>query len=856
MMKNLFYLFFFLLFFSCSNHSLRYFQPNLKETGRAVTLAVDPNDDKIIYVASETGGIYKTTNGGAFWKHLKNFPTYLVMDIKIAPTNSDIILATARADFRTVNGGGIWRSTDGGATWRKPPTSIPTPNERCTSRPSGLAISFIPNSEKVYAGTSCGLAISEDNGATWRQLIVDENIDIAWHKKQDGLKSLLAIDENVALAINNWRKLYRTDNGGRTWRQISGIEFQNQGIHCIAVSPLNKDHIYITTGANFVYQSTNGGRNWRRIYEGSRKATREPFIQCALTYSGFRSPASQPRNYTVYFGDGYSLKKRKFSQDHYLPVSNWEQIKIDHADPCHLAFANDNRTPLLLATDGGLHSPSPYTGDDWTMNGKVSYGYDALQITEVKGQKIATDEKSDLYFGTQDNKLWASKNAGESWEKEICCEGLYLEMERDVATREDAQITLKSCVSCVNRFSGKEFSNLENWKNPPKFTDPEDEDYKAAVGSPAIIKKDFFVQLVEKEKGVLSLFLTDNAGENWDEKIKLDYWVKSHPLVVGDKNNPVIYLAVKLSGERSDENNIGLLKVENILSGEEVTTTLFDNINAIGTFRTMFGWYEVFAVNPENPDHIIVTDVINKRVLVTKDGGRTDWIEDSNLIKEVTNDGEFLFSNNFFTQITKIEFDPCNNNHILVGTTQAGIIQSKDGGASWERLEKTNYPLISSFFFGYDEKTVVFSTYGRGLWKLITDRGCGSATINLPADNITNQPSDPVVTPNPNTPYLRITEPYVKLSGSEIGMDGAFTSGEHLFINGINFSNYENNIMLQIDDFIIEQSVPMDANGKFTYKYPLDLDIGEYTLKVVSNNNEVIDVLTFRIVIGDSEENN
>ena len=95
---------------------LEEFQPDIPYGGRANAIAVNPSDDRIMFVASESGGLFKTTDGGIHWSHVNTLPAYYMS--AVAYVTSDILLATTTDLFSAGNeGGGIWRSSDGGLTW-------------------------------------------------------------------------------------------------------------------------------------------------------------------------------------------------------------------------------------------------------------------------------------------------------------------------------------------------------------------------------------------------------------------------------------------------------------------------------------------------------------------------------------------------------------------------------------------------------------------------------------------------------------------------------------------------------------------------------------------------------------------
>ena len=62
--------------------------------GRVADVEGVPGDPNVVYVASASGGIWKTTNGGTTWKPIfERQGTISVGDIALAPGNPDVIWA-------------------------------------------------------------------------------------------------------------------------------------------------------------------------------------------------------------------------------------------------------------------------------------------------------------------------------------------------------------------------------------------------------------------------------------------------------------------------------------------------------------------------------------------------------------------------------------------------------------------------------------------------------------------------------------------------------------------------------------------------------------------------------------------
>src|SRR5258708_21873731 len=105
-------------------------QLNIADGGRAVAIAVKPGDSTNIMVASETGGLFRTTNRGVDWQQVSGSTTFGYADVTYVPSQPTTVIAAAQQDMRTVSGGGIWRSTDGGNSWNR--ATITPPTADCT----------------------------------------------------------------------------------------------------------------------------------------------------------------------------------------------------------------------------------------------------------------------------------------------------------------------------------------------------------------------------------------------------------------------------------------------------------------------------------------------------------------------------------------------------------------------------------------------------------------------------------------------------------------------------------------------------------------------------------------------------
>jgi hypothetical protein len=90
--------------------------------GRVTDVEGVPGDPSVVYVASASGGLWKTTNGGVNWKPVfEREGTISIGDIAVQPGNADVVwVGTGESNPRnSVSfGDGVYKTLDGGKTWK------------------------------------------------------------------------------------------------------------------------------------------------------------------------------------------------------------------------------------------------------------------------------------------------------------------------------------------------------------------------------------------------------------------------------------------------------------------------------------------------------------------------------------------------------------------------------------------------------------------------------------------------------------------------------------------------------------------------------------------------------------------
>jgi hypothetical protein len=700
--------------------SLTPFQPNVKWGGRTVAVDVSPADSAIAIAASESGGMFKTTDSGATWSHIDSLQPFRMSDVKFDPGNAQIVIATAWGDGRTVNGGGIWRSADGGATWQKPPTADPPSGPLCSSRFNTWGIAFAAGTNDVFVGIDCGVAVSHDLGATWTHVVPDtasSSRAVYAVTAQSGAGGSIV---DVCGADGH----HRSTDAGATWTPTSAAlpACRRVAVHAIAASPLEPNVLFVTTfgpkidcgggtataPSNLVFESDDGGTTWTpRI--APRCISRQPWVAAHLSRDG------DPAHIDLYFGTGLNTFRQTCGNTGgpgNRCTTAWNSVSVDHADQNGLGFSPSTNCAQFIVSDGGVHKTSD-CGATWTITGSGAAGYNALQLYEVDGQ--VHPSHTDLYIGTQDNDIWASGDNGVTWPGKRCCEGFFFEMTHASPTDVGQTVTGVKCFTCSNFRSAAHVASLGGWSNPPG----------QVVGNPFLISAGTYIQFTQPNPPASTLNVTTDTGANWSPVGTIAQSLSGRPYIAGPPANPTIYQAILKPGGQT-----GLLKITGSLTGTATITPADTGLNTIATYCMGQGTFvcpTVFGVDPNNPQHLIAADAGANQMMVSTNGGAS-WAPDPTLTTLVTGLGQFSFDlpniNNINLNILgseahTIAFDPANGNRILVGTEAAGIIASLDGGATWTTLfQSGQVGAITSFAFDEVRSDVFASSYGRGLWKV------------------------------------------------------------------------------------------------------------------------------------------
>jgi photosystem II stability/assembly factor-like uncharacterized protein len=235
-------------------------------------ILIDPRDNNTVFVAA-TGslwgpggerGVYKTTDGGRTWKQvLKVDDDTGANDLVMDPTNRQVLWASTYQRRRTaccMNGGGpgsgIWTSTDGGETWTRIKGGV-------LDQPLGRIALDVSRKRPaiLYAliegpsqGGGRGQAAGAEGGRGGAQAGRGQG---PGGEAQEGQGP--GRGGRGGQALNTLPTgLYRSDDGGATWRKVSNANPRPMYFSQVRVDPNDADIVYL--GGVGLHQTLDGGK--------------------------------------------------------------------------------------------------------------------------------------------------------------------------------------------------------------------------------------------------------------------------------------------------------------------------------------------------------------------------------------------------------------------------------------------------------------------------------------------------------------------------------------------------------------------------------------------------------------------
>ncbi len=409
--------------------------------GRMSAFAVRPGNPSVIFAATGTGGLFKTTNLGTTWTPaFEHEAVASIGALGLTPADSNLVwVGTGEGNGRNSSswGNGVYKSTDGGGKWTHMgldnthdiPAIAVDPKNPDVVWVAALGHLWGKNPERgVYKTTDGGktwtasLQLGDSVGAI--DLVLDpSNSQVAYAAMYQRLRTPYSMRSGGPVG-----GVYKTADGGKTWTKLTdGLPAQTgrigldiyqknpQVVYAVIESDVggSQDIDNVRSRSGGVFRSDDAGTHWRRLSN---------LVPRAFYFTKVRvDPANDAHVYVL----GYGLH---VSDDtgHTFRDDGAEKI---HGDLHALWIDPQNSNHMILGTDGGIY----FTWDrtkTWDFINNVATG---------EFYEVAYDYRTPYRIcgGLQDNGSWcgpSQKRAEDGvwngdWYRVGDCDGYYVQVD-------------------------------------------------------------------------------------------------------------------------------------------------------------------------------------------------------------------------------------------------------------------------------------------------------------------------------------------------------------------------------------------------------------------------------------------
>jgi len=529
--------------------------------GRITGISVDLTNEDHIIVGANTGGVWKTTDGGANWTPLGDYFTNLsVYSVRIDPSNSNIYYFGSTSGL-------IYKSTDAGATWNQ----LADINNSAINK-----ILIHPTDSNIMFATGGGIYKSIDGGATWSVAIADSaGYDVEFKPG----------DPSVVYASG--RGFHVSVDGGSSFSTISGF---TTGEKMIGVSADDNTIVYALEANNGsfggLYKSIDSGASFTELDHTGRN-------YFGYDTNGIDPGGQAPRDMDI------TVNPADVDEVHIAGVLTWRStdggvsfvitsdwvpqnaagagIGYCHADVDILEYINTN---LWVGTDGGF-----FKADDTSVIDADYYEDLTIGIGIRQFYKIGVSQTQDVVVtgGSQDNGTSFYTQAG-GWKDWIGADGMEGFVDKDDSSRMLGMIQFGAMYRTMN--SGMSISGLGNpGQGSGDWVSPFEQD--------PTVTNNIYV-------GYNIIYKSTNLGNSWTP-ISQAFGGNLNNLKIAPSNNQIMYAS----------------RGSLFYKTEDGGTTNWVTKTPPG------GFINSIAIHPTNPDKIAVATTFTGKVYVSNDGGIT-----------------------------------------------------------------------------------------------------------------------------------------------------------------------------------------------------------------------------------------
>lgn len=378
--------------------------------GRVVDIEAVDSDFRRVFLASASGGVFRSDNAGTTWQPIfDHYPSLSIGDIALFQPNPDILwVGTGEANNRNSVGwgDGIWKSVDGGKSFINMGLRDTWQIARVVTHPTNPDVVYVAAIGNLWGYTGeRGLFKTTDGGRTWAKLTTGLPND-GRHGATD-----LVIDpanpETLYVAFYHrlrrpWHfqsggplgGIFKSTDGGQSWRKLSaGLPAGGTGRIGLAIARSNPRVVMALVEAEAstslarpgsgIYRSEDAGATWRYVNTYNNR----PFY-----YSNIRiNPVNDQRVYVL-------TTRFMVSADGGRTLANGSADEEIHGDFHALWLDPTHADRYYIGADKG----ASLTHD----HGAAFQLFDNLAISQYYRIGVDMRDPYYVYGGHQDNGTW------------------------------------------------------------------------------------------------------------------------------------------------------------------------------------------------------------------------------------------------------------------------------------------------------------------------------------------------------------------------------------------------------------------------------------------------------------------
>jgi len=646
-------------------------------SGRIDALAASPADPNIVLAGGESGGIWRSTDGGATFAPVTDDQVDLnIGTIVFSKSNPEVVYA-GMGNLLYL-GTGILKSMDSGVTWNRVSNgTLPAPgNARSLlvdpNDPNhlfaGLYSFAVTTTNQRFAG---GVFVSTDGAVSWRNLLPGLPTDLVFDPNDS--KILYAAMQRVDRS-GLTPGVYRSIDQGQTWAQLVSSPYTTTGAMKVAISKSNPLRLAaMVTGRNGtnplegrVLVSSDGGQMW-----ADRGAT--DFDSSGITSFLYIDP-DRPDHF--YFGS-FDLHRTTDAGVSWTNLTTNYRIRgrfnpseaKTHADMQSMAFSPIDANKLFVGTDGGLWI-SADGGDTFRQSNST------FSLTQFYGLTLHPTDPSVSYGGSQDNGLQL-RSSGQ-WTEIITGDGGPVVVDyvdpRLAHFIVNGEVYSRNITGGISKIGSKSAFGEET-SNRVAFVPP-------LVGN--LVDSTLYY-------GSWRLFTSTDRGANWKAPAGQTDLTKGSTdvlsvIAVAPKDPNLIYTGsaqgqVMFSQDAGVTWNVSTTGLPNRF----IRSIAFDPVTTSTAYLTVSGF---------GSGHVFKT---------TNNGA--NWVDISANLPNVP--------------VNALLVDPLSQETIYVGT-DIGVFRTRNSGTFWSSFNAGLPPVIVSALASQSAGLIQVATYGRGVYELDT----------------------------------------------------------------------------------------------------------------------------------------